>query len=285
MEKVFFTKMSGAGNDFVLIDKDKNRGFSPDKKSITSICNRRNGIGADGLITISKDKEYDFLMEYFNADGSTGSLCGNGARCAIRFAKANGLIKNGMAKFLSNDKEYSGKLLKNDLIRFNLNEPKKIKENFDIEIDNFRIKASYVDTGSPHAVIFIEDIFSGNKKAFNNIDEVAVFDLGRKLRYSKYFRPKGANINFVELQKKNIYIRTYERGVEDETLACGTGNVAAALICNLLKKIDPPVTLITKGKDKLIVDFDTLNGRFVNLSLTGPAKIVFDGEFSFNNLP
>jgi diaminopimelate epimerase len=284
MKKVFFTKMSGAGNDFVLIDKDQNKGFSPGKKNVTSICDRRNGIGADGLITISKDKNHDFLMEYYNADGSTGSLCGNGARCAIKFAKTNGLLKNGTAKFLSNKKEYSGKLLKNNLVKFNLNEPKKIKENFVIEIDNFKIKASYVDTGSPHAVIFVEDIFTGNKKAFDNIDDIPVFDLGRKLRYSKYFRPKGANINFVDLKKDNIYIRTYERGVEDETLACGTGNAAAALICNLVKKINPPITLITKGKDKLIVDFDTLKGKFVNLSLTGPAKIVFDGEFSFNNL-
>jgi diaminopimelate epimerase len=284
MKKVFFTKMSGAGNDFVLINKDQNKGFLLDKKNVSSICDRRNGIGADGLITISKDKNYDFSMEYYNADGSTGTLCGNGARCAIKFAKINGMLKNGTAKFLSNKKKYSGRLLKDNIVEFNLNEPKNLKENFDIEIENYKINASYVDTGSPHVVIFIENIFENGKSVFDNLDDMPIFELGKKIRYSKYFHPKGANVNFIKLKENKIYIRTYERGVENETLACGTGAVAAALICNIKKEINSPIKLITRGKKQLIVDFNTLNGKFVNLSLIGPAKIIFDGEFSFNNL-
>lgn len=284
MKKVLFTKMSGAGNDFVLINKDQNKGFAFDRKMIASLCNRKNGIGADGLITISKDKDYDFNMSYYNADGSTGSLCGNGARCAVQFAKVNGLLKNGTAKFLSNKKSYSGELLKNDLIKINLNKPTNFKENLKLDIDGYKIKFNYIDTGSPHAVIFIDDIIKGNKKAFNNLNEVPVFELGRKIRYSDHFRPKGANVNFIKIEGNKIDIRTYERGVEDETLACGTGAAAAAVISNIAGKLNPPVTLLTRGKDKLVVDFSALKGKFVNLSLTGPVKIIFNGEISLTNL-
>lgn len=284
MQKLHFTKMSGAGNDFVLINKERNKALSIGKNFITSICNRKNGIGADGLITISRSDTYDFSMRYYNADGSTGSLCGNGARCAIKFAEINGLTQNGNVKFLSNGKKYSGSILKGNIVKFNLREPKDLKENFHINANNLSITASYMDTGSPHTVIFVEDIKKNGRRVFKKLDDIPVFDLGRKIRYSKYFHPQGSNVNFIYVSNKKIYIRTYERGVENETLACGTGAVAAALIGNLQKKLNSPVTLITKGRDKLFVEFNVLNERFKKLSLTGPAKIVFDGELSLNNL-
>ncbi len=284
MQKLHFTKMSGAGNDFVLIDKNQNKSLSFGKKLIMSICDRRNGIGADGLISVTRSNKYDFSMQYFNADGSTGTLCGNGARCAIKFAEINGFTKNGNVEFLSNGKKYTGEVLKKGIVKFNLRKPKDLRKDFNIKIDDFDINASYIDTGSPHVVIFIEDIKKSNKNVFRNIRDVPVYDIGKKIRYFRYFQPKGTNVNFVQLKDNELNIRTYERGVENETLACGTGAVATAIISNLEKNLKPPVTLITKGGDNLIVDFNLSNGRYKDLSLTGPAKVVFDGELSLNNI-
>jgi len=284
MQKLHFTKMSGAGNDFILIDKNQNNFLPFGKKLIMSICDRRNGVGADGLISVTKSDKYDFSMRYFNADGSTGTLCGNGARCAIKFAEVNGFTKNGNVKFLSNGKKYSGEVLKRDIVKFYFHGPKDFKRDFHLKVNSFDINASYINTGSPHVVIFIEDIKIKSKRIFKRLDDVPVFDLGKKIRHSKYFQPKGTNVNFVQLKGNKLFIRTYERGVENETLACGTGAVATAIVSNFERNLEPPVVLITKGKDKLIVDFNLLNKRYKGLSLTGPAKIIFDGEISLNNI-
>jgi diaminopimelate epimerase len=285
MEKFSFYKMCGAGNDFILVDKNINPGFVPDKYIIKKICSRRYGIGADGVITVSDSSSYDFIMEYFNADGSTGSLCGNGARCAVKFAGLSGRIKHQITEFLSNGVAYSGNILNENEIRFFFNPPQKLKCNFKIKAFNQLINASYIDTGSPHVVIKIEDVLKNpaNPKLFyEDLDNFPVIELGREIRYHKDFEPEGANINFIKLIEGKIHIRTYERGVEDETLACGTGSTAAAVISSSLFNLKPPLSLITRGGEELIVDFEIEGQQIKNLSLTGPALVTFTGEFTLN---
>jgi diaminopimelate epimerase len=285
MEKISFFKMSGAGNDFILIDRNKVPDIVLNQNLIRKLCDRRNGVGADGIITISNSQSYDFDMEYFNADGSTGSLCGNGARCAIKFADLSGRIKSGRTNFLSNSIPYSGEVLDENKIKFNFNSPKNLKFNFFINAYNQMINSCYADTGSPHVIIKVEDILRipGNPKSyFNNLNEVPVFEIGKEIRFHRDFEPIGTNVNFIKIIDNKVYIRTYERGVENETLACGTGATASALIAHYQHKLAPPVHLITKGGDELIVDFSIEGKNINNLSLTGPAKITFTGEFSLN---
>ncbi|MCW8814078.1 MAG: diaminopimelate epimerase, partial [Chlorobium sp.] len=209
-----------------------------------------------------------------NADGSTGSLCANGARCALLFASKTGRIKDRSSNFLSNNVEYKGEIISDTQIKFYLNSPKKIKYNFKIKAGGKLINAHYADTGSPHVVIDINE----SEGFLPLLDQVPVDLLGREIRYLSEFTPDGTNVNFINVKDKIIYIRTYERGVEAETLACGTGSVAAALICYVTHKIPPPVEIFTKGNEKLLVNFDVENSKVKNLSLTGPAKIVFTGE-------
>jgi diaminopimelate epimerase len=279
MEKVFFTKMSGAGNDFVIIDNLKNPDISLTPEKIIRVCNRRTGIGADGLITVANKGTADFEMDYYNADGSTGSLCANGARCAIKFAFLSQRLKNKRANFLANGVSYSGEVIDNELVKFNLNPPQKIKYNFKIKASGQLISANYVDTGSPHVVIKISDVLKNPNNSdsfYDDLKDFPVFKLGKEIRYLPEFS-EGTNVNFIMIDEGEINIRTYERGVEDETLACGTGSVAAAFICYATDKLKPPITLNTRGGNKLIVNFEVENQKVKNLSLTGPAEIIFEG--------
>lgn len=283
MEKITFVKMSGAGNDFVVIDKNINPAFIPSKVFVKKVCDRRNGIGADGLITIADSGDVDFNMEYFNADGSTGSLCGNGARCAIKFADLTKRIGQSNTKFLSNNTLYSGEVLNDGKIKFNFNDPKKLKLDLKIKTAGQVTNASFVDTGSPHVVIHIQDLLKNpedKNSRYNDISDVPVFNIGREMRYLPEFAPGGTNVNFINVSDNRIFIRTYERGVEDETLACGTGSAAAALISYFVDNLTPPAKLVTWGGDELIADFSAEGNIVRNLSLTGPAKVTFTGEFS-----
>ncbi len=285
MEKISFSKMSGAGNDFIVIDKDLNHDFVLNNIVIKNLCDRRNGIGADGVITIADSSDYDFDMGYYNADGSTGSLCGNGARCAIKFAGLSGRLKNEKTEFLSNSVNYTGEVLNENLIKFNFNPPGKLKYNFKIKAFNQLINACFADTGSPHVIIKIEDVLfdpKNPKSIYTGLDEFPVFELGREIRHHQDFNPGGTNVNFIQIVDGKIYIRTYERGVENETLACGTGSTAAAVIAFFTDGLQPPVSLITKGGDELIVNFNVNDKQIEKLSLTGPAKVIFTGEFLLN---
>jgi len=274
MQKIIFTKMSGAGNDFVVIDKQLNKNLSVDESLVKKLCDRRNGIGADGLITVDDLKDYDFIMHYYNADGSTGSLCANGARCATYFASETGRLKSDAAKFLSNQVQYKAELISKEKVRFFLNAPKNIKYNFKIKVGGKLLNAHYADTGSPHVVIDINE----SNGFFGLLDELQVDLLGREIRNLPEFYENGTNVNFIEVKDSVVYIRTYERGVEAETLACGTGSVAAALICYVNHKLSLPIEIIPKSKEKLLVNFDVENSKVINLSLTGPAKIIFTGK-------
>lgn len=281
MQKIFFKKMSGAGNDFIFVDKNQNPTLilTPDK--IRNLCNRRNGIGADGVISIEDLSGYNYKMVYYNADGSAGSLCANGARCSIWFAENTSRLKNGTAKFFANGEDYSGEVLGNELVKFNLNPPKHIKYKFKIKAYGQMITSSYADTGSPHVVIKISDVLKNPENpesSFKDIMNFPVYNLGKEIRYSSDFMPEGTNVNFIDVVDDVINIRTYERGVEDETLACGTGSVASAVICYVTDNLKTPIKLKTYGGDFLTVNFEVENQKVKNLSLTGPAKIIFEGS-------
>jgi diaminopimelate epimerase len=274
MKFLTFKKMSGAGNDFVFIDKKQNDWLQVDADFIKKICDRRNGVGADGLITIEDSITHNFIMNYYNADGSTGSLCANGARCAILFAFNSDRLTGNKAEFISNGVEYKGEVLSDSEIKFYLNPPTKIKYNFKIKAGGRLINAHFADTGSPHVVIDINE----SEGFLKSLEEVPLEELGREIRYLPEFSPDGTNVNFIEVKDGAIKIRTYERGVESETLSCGTGSVAAALICYITKKLSVPVKIIPKSNENLFVNFDVENSKIRNLSLTGPAKITFTGE-------
>lgn len=276
MKKLVFTKMNGAGNDFIVIDRKLNPELTITNDLIRRLCNRRNAIGADGIIVIEDSGQYDFVMNYFNADGSTGSLCANGARCAILFASETGRLKESSARFLSNEIEYKGVILPDGLIQFFLNPPTKIKYDFKLKAANKLITAHYADTGSPHVVIKIDD--EHNKfDFFETLDNLPVETLGSEIRYLAEFAPEGTNVNFIKMANEAIQIRSYERGVEAETLSCGTGSVAAALIGYSKSNLRPPIKIITKENENLFVNFEVENQKVKNISLTGPAKIVFTG--------
>ncbi|MBK7106051.1 MAG: diaminopimelate epimerase [Ignavibacteriae bacterium] len=277
MEKINFIKMNGAGNDFILVNQIENPNFVPNSYLIKQICNRRKGIGADGLLFIKNNENYDFELEYYNSNGSLGSLCGNGARCSIKFAIDNFEIGKNKTTFLCNNKIYSGEKIDSEIFKFNLNEISQIKINQQILFEGKNLKFHFVDNGSPHVIIFWEDFENYTK---DNFDEFDVFNFGRKIRYSEVFKPFGTNVNFIKIEKKIIKIRTFERGVEEETLACGTGTVASAIILNLINKINSPITFLTKDNDELIVEFEK-NEKFEKITLTGPAKINYIGTYNF----
>jgi|CZKP01.1.fsa_nt_gi diaminopimelate epimerase len=284
MEKISFIKMSGAGNDFIVINKDLFPELILNSSSIKKLCDRRNGVGADGLITITgSDVPFDFIMRYYNSDGTTGSLCGNGVRCAIRFAVFSKITENKFVRFLSNDKEYSGNIIAEEKTKVNFNVPAKIILNNTIKVADQLVKSSFIDTGSPHIIINIEDVLkdpADKSSNYSDLNTFPVFNLGKEIRYD--FSPEGTNVNFIKIIGNKVYIRTYERGVEDETLSCGTGATASALAAHFLYNMNSPVSIVTKGGDILTVNFSTKGRIITDLSLTGPVKIVFTGEFLYS---
>lgn len=285
MKTFLFEKYSGAGNDFILFDVSKNKELHLTRDFIRQICKPHTGIGADGVLVINGATKADFQIKYFNSDGSTGSLCGNGARCVIKYAVENKIVKNTKnIKFLFCEKYYTGAIINNNEVRFDFKIPSEFKfEKKIIKTKNQLINAYYAYTGAPHLVIKIEDVFESPKNSnakFNDITKFPVVKLGEKIRYSPEFLPNGTNVNFVQIKNNNVYIRTYERGVENETLACGTGSVAAALILRVTDKLVSPISLITKIGEKLKVEFTVEKHKFKSVSLTGPAKKIFTGKIT-----
>ncbi|MGE5399919.1 MAG: diaminopimelate epimerase [Ignavibacteriales bacterium] len=286
MKKISFVKMSGAGNDFVLFDKKVTPALILSPQGIKKLCARGTGIGADGVLVIDDRSGYDFSMEYYNADGSTGTLCGNGARCALKYAELSGRLSGTGASFISNGNSYSGEILNSGRVRFNLGNPKDLNLDISIWAAGQMIPASFIHTGSPHLVIKADVLRKdpdNPDSAYDNLETLPVVNIGRELRYSDYFAPEGTNVNFIKVSDNKVQIRTYERGVEDETLACGTGSVASALICYLKENMRPPISLVTRSGSELVVDFRINGNKIDNLSLSGPAEVTFTGEF-FSNL-
>lgn len=280
MIEIEFFKYSGAGNDFVIIDNE-NDSIGLNNEQIRLLCNRRFGIGADGVIIINKAESNDFSMEFYNSDGNKGSLCGNGARCILMyFAKKYNKIEEFISfEFAKNI--YSGKVLETDEVEFYLNQPEMVKFHFKVKAGNQMINAAYVDNGSPHLVILIKDILENEKNLnsfYKKIEEVPVYNLGKEIRNLKEFSPNGVNVNFINIREEFIEIRTFERGVEDETFACGTGSVAAAIIANRVYGIETPIKLKTKSGRHLSVNFEFTGFSYDNLLLKGPAEFIFEGK-------
>lgn len=259
---IHFYKYQATGNDFVVIDNREGK-LTLSTDQVARICDRRFGVGADGLMLIEKDPELNFNLSYYNSDG-TQSLCGNGSRAAVKFASHLGMI-NGQARFNAYDGAHSAELFRDGTVKFKLNDVHRVEAHGN---DYF------IHTGSPHVIRFVSDI-----------KDYPVVEEGRKIRYSDTFKPGGTNVNFVSLEPDNtIFVRTYERGVENETLSCGTGVTAAALAASL-RGYSSPVHIKTLGGE-LSVDFnkahtghpDTQMSGFQEIYLSGPAKMVFEGD-------
>src|SRR5256885_44117 len=264
-----FTKMDGAGNDFILID-NRAGNIDLDRSQIARLCDRHRGIGADGILLLEKpSKHADFRMRYFNADGGEVEMCGNGARCFARFAKKVAGAQEKIS-FETPAGVISAELV-GDLVTLQMTEPTDLRLDIKLPVANGNKTIHFINSGVPHVVIPIP-----------RIDDVDVRRDGSAIRYHKMFSPRGANVNFIEKRgPKTIAIRTYERGVEDETLACGTGIVASALIFAATENTNGPITVIARGGDELQVGFEKIGNQFRNVTLTGPAEFVFEGSIEF----
>jgi diaminopimelate epimerase len=266
-----FYKISAAGNDFILVDNRKK--ILP--KNVAGVakrlCHRKFSVGADGLITLENSKTADFKMRYFNSDGSPAQMCGNGGRSIARFAHNIGVVAQKMV-FETDAGQVSAQILGRD-IRLGLYEPLDVRLDFTLKVEKREFNASFINTGVPHTIIFI-----------NNIDKVDVETIGRMVRYHREFSPEGTNVNFVQKKDNHsLYVRTYERGVEGETLACGTGATASAIIAGLKGLVKPPVKCVTTGGYTLKISYSINDeGDFLspvsNVSLEGPAEVSFTGQ-------
>lgn len=266
MKEIKFWKMQASGNDFILIDH--RRRFIRNVSSFAQKwCMRRLGIGADGLLLIERSKVADIKFRIINPDGSEAQMCGNGARCV---GKWFAMVRSKKKSITMETKAGIVKLnIKNkDKIRVRLSNPYDIKLGLSIPIKDKNLQVDFINTGVPHAVIFVEEL-----------SKIEVNSLGRAIRFHRVFMPEGANVNFVELvDDHTIKIRTYERGVEAETLSCGTGTVASAVIYRMKYNfVKMPVNVITTLGEKLKIYFDILNGCVENVFLEGRAKVVFYG--------
>lgn len=267
-----FQKMNGAGNDFVMLDNRDGK-LSLSREQIARLCHRQRGIGSDGLLAVEKaESGADFRMRYYNADGGEAEMCGNGARCFARFARS---IDPSKAKADRITFETIAGVIKADFVdenvRIELSEPFDLEIDFDLAVDGELLAVSSVNTGVPHAVVFVEDLEAAEVRRF-----------GAAIRYHDHFKPKGTNANFVQVIEPDlIAIRTYERGVEDETLACGTGMVACAIVHHELNEGGRPVRVRVRGGDTLEVNFrKTRDGDFKDVTLLGPADFSFEGSIS-----
>jgi len=251
-----FNKYQGTGNDFIIID-NRDLHFISEPAVISRMCHRRFGIGADGLILIEPDKDTDFRMRYYNADGYEGSMCGNGGRCSAHFAFKN-KIAGSVMKFTAYDGIHNA-TVNGDEVQLTMSDVKEIN----LTGDN-----CFLNTGSPHHIEFVSDI--------NDIDVVGE---GRRIRYSDRYAPQGTNVNFVSIAEERLEVRTYERGVEDETLSCGTGVTASAIAAVLGRHFDRmPVKVATSG-GLLTVSFRIGKEIITDVTLSGPATFVFEGKF------
>lgn len=285
MKKIPFMKFSGAGNDFIVVD-NRDRTIDPRKMSafVAGVCRRHLSIGADGLIFLEKSRKYDFRWRFYNNDGGEASFCGNGARCVARFAYLKKIAPKAM-RFEGAagvvEAEVDG-----EQVTVCVPEPSGVRLHIRLAVPSHRrrrndvavpssashegtmLEGHVINTGVPHFVYFVPDTATAE-----------VIGIGRPIRYHETFKPAGTNVNFAQVvDRHTIKIRTYERGVEDETLACGSGALAAALLAALVHKVESPITVIPLSRVPLRVSFKQSGERFTNLSLTGEARAVYDGH-------
>jgi len=263
-----FVKMTGAGNDFILAD-NRAGGIHLTRDQVARLCHRQFGIGADGLMLLvpARNGSADWGWQFWNSDGSDAEMCGNGARCFARYVqrltgwKASQLTFDTVAGPIR--AEFHG-----DRVTVNLTAPHSLRFGDKVRTSTGDLEVHSLNTGVPHAVVFVPDA-----------DQAMVQKLGAELRWHDHFKPRGTNVNFVQIKEPGfIRVRTYERGVEGETLACGTGVSASAMITSALHHFPPPIRVQVQGGDLLEVDFQRVNGDFRDVRLTGPATFVFEGR-------
>ena len=267
MEKIKFYKMSGCGNDFIIID---NRDFIVPKTNLAEfakkICFRKMSVGADGLVLIENTSKADFKWQFYNSDGSLAEMCGNAARCTARFAYINKIAGSQMS-FKTQAGIISARIMEQK-VKIKMTDPEDFRDEDKIEIDNKSISFISLNTGVPHVVI-----------KTNDIESVDVINLGKKIRFHDKFAPAGTNVNFISISTdNNIIVRTYERGVENETLACGTGCVASALAVARKHNIESPINCLTRSGNQLTVYYS--QNYFKDVFLEGDARIIYQGELN-----
>ena len=267
MEPINFVKMSGSGNDFIIVDNREKIVKDKDLPGlITQICRRKISVGADGVILIEPSDKADFKWRFFNSDGSNAEMCGNGARCAARFAYINGIAGESLS-FETGAGVISGQV-KGDRAKLKMPDPVELRLDYNIELKSGPLTVCSVNTGVPHVVIMKE-----------SIDDINVFDLGRVIRYHGAFGPAGTNVNFIcQKEQGRLAIRTYERGVENETLACGTGSIAAALITSCKTKWQSPIHLLTRSGESLSIYFNKAGSNFNEIYLEGDARLIYSAR-------
>ena len=267
MAKIPFSKMTGCGNDFIIID-NRRKILNVDKLGdfVQKVCAHKLSAGADGVVLIEPSRKVNFKWRFFNSDGSVGEMCGNAARCVARFAVLKGIAPPKMA-FETLAGIIEAEVAKRQ-IKVLMAQPTGLKLEINVPIDGESHQMHFINTGVPHAIEFVDKASS-----------VAVKDLGKKIRFHAQFQPAGTNANFVQVvDRKHIKVRTYERGVEDETLACGTGAVASALIAAKKGFVDSPVEVQTSGGEILKIYFQAKGDGFDRVFLEGDARVVYEGE-------
>lgn len=267
MDKIEFYKISGSGNDFIIID---NRNHIIDESDLSNfvakVCRRKMSAGADGMILVENSDGADFKWRFFNSDGSIAEMCGNGARCVARFAYLNDIAGSNMSfETLAGivEAEVIG-----ERVKVKMTDPSDLKTDDTVELKNGLVSVCSINTGVPHVVV-VKD----------SIDDVDIIKIGKEIRYHERFSPAGTNVNVVRHIKDNtIAIRTYERGVEDETLACGTGAAASAIVMAHKMKLGSPLSVLTRSGGYLNVFFKNKKGQYYDIYLEGDARIIYRAQ-------
>ncbi len=268
--RLHFTKMSGAGNDFVVVENMNGELLCNKDALAVALCSRHTGIGADGLLVLERSPRADFFMSYYNADGSYGGMCGNGGRCVARYAYVSGIAGPDMI-FEALDHLYAAQVVGND-VRLQMKDPSHFTNGIRLSDSLLTVDGDFVDTGAPHFVI--------EQRSLDNVD---VSTIGRTIRFHSAFAPQGCNVDFVErLHDGVVAIRTYERGVEAETLACGTGCVAAAVVLSRRYGWHSPVTLRVRSGEEVRVYFRYDKEDWSDVFLEGSAHFVFRGALLYD---
>ncbi|HUV77712.1 MAG TPA: diaminopimelate epimerase [Desulfobacterales bacterium] len=267
MEKIEFYKMSGSGNDFIIVDnRDKIVDETDLVNFIVKVCRRKMSVGADGFILVENTEGADFKWRFFNSDGSVAAMCGNGARCVARFAYLNGIAGPEMS--LETGAGIVEARVAGESVKIKMTDPSDLKTDYTLELKDRSISVSSINTGVPH-VVMISD----------TLDDVEVVKMGREIRFHDMFAPAGTNVNFIcPITEDTIGIRTYERGVEDETLACGTGSVAGALIMARKMKIDAPINVLTRSGGHLKIYYTERDATYQDIYLEGDARVIYRAE-------
>jgi len=267
LKAIPFYKMSGSGNDFIIIDNRKDRLANQDLPDfIARVCRRAMSVGADGLILVENSDTADFRWRFFNSDGSVAEMCGNGARCVARFAYLTHIAGSRMR--FETDAGPISATIEGLRVSLKMTDPEDLEIDYDLPVESGMVQVGSVNTGVPHVVMTVEDL-----------ETVDVVGLGREIRNHDFYSPAGTNVNFISpISPGLLALRTYERGVEDETLACGTGAVAAALVTASKKGWDSPVSIQVRSGGILNIHFKSEGDRYLDVHLEGDARVIYRGE-------